>query len=383
MKSAVVKDAKKYITQLLEKGLTADHRYHNLKHTLSVVEASLKLGDHYRLEEEDLEILTLAALFHDAGFTKRYHGHEEVSKEIAANFLKEARYPPQKIEKILGCIEVTKLSVEPRTLLQKIIKDADFNNFSNGSYIEKSEKLRHEWKVFCGLEMEDVECLENNIQFWKKHRFFTGQAQSLFGEEKRASLKILKKRLEKKTKKKKKTNRIADSRSAQMMFKTSLRNHIDLTNIADNKSNIMLSINALIITITMPLLATNIKGNMFLLIPASILLVTCVISIIFATLATRPIKTIGNVEVADIGKEPINLFFFGNFYKMSLDEYRKGMQQVLGDELLLEDSIVLDLFFLGKALGVKFRRLRICYSVFMVGMTLTVIAFAIAFFYTL
>lgn len=174
---------------------------------------------------------------------------------------------------------------------------------------------------------------------------------------------------------------LAGNRSAQMMFKTTLRNHIDLTNIADNKANIMLSINALIITITMPLLASNAQENPFLLFPTSILLTTCVISIIFATLATRPIRTKGFTRLEDLRQGKTNLFFFGNFYKMNLADYKSGIRQVVSDEEILDDTIITDLFFLGKALGTKFYQLRICYSVFMVGVTITVISFAVAFLF--
>ena len=86
---------------------------------------------------------------------------------------------------------------------------------------------------------------------------------------------------------------LADSKSVQVMFKTASRNHIDLTNLADNKANIMLSINAIIITITIPLMPTYLEQDMTLLIPATTLLLTCVVSVIFATLATRPISMKG------------------------------------------------------------------------------------------
>ncbi|RMF21423.1 MAG: HD domain-containing protein [Bacteroidetes bacterium] len=383
MDKELLQKAEQHVRELLEKGLTPDHKYHNVAHTLNVRKAARLLAEHYKLSEEEKEILELAALFHDTGFTRSYQGHEDISKELARQFLEGEGYPPERIQKVLDCIEVTKLGVEPRTLPQKILKDADFNNFENGDYLQKSEDLRHEWKVFCRREMSDREWLENSLEFWESHQFHTEEAESLFGDDKKQNLKALKKKIKKAKKKEAAANQlIAGNRSAQMLFKTSLRNHIDLTNIADNKANIMLSINALIITITMPLLAANLRGNMFLLIPTAILLTTCVLSIIFATLATRPIKTHGSVDVGKIGKEPTNLFFFGNFYKMTLEEYQEGIRRILADEKLLEQTISMDLFYLGKALGAKFSRLRTCYSIFMVGMTLTVIAFALTFFLT-
>jgi len=177
----------------------------------------------------------------------------------------------------------------------------------------------------------------------------------------------------------KKQNGINGNRGAQMMFKTALRNHIDLTSIADNKANIMLSVNALIITITISLLGSKIDTNEFLMLPAIMLMITSVVSIIYATLATRPIKTDGLTAREQIGKETTNLFFYGNFYKMPFEDYKEGIRTIVQDEQQLDDSITSDLYFLGKSLGAKFARLRICYNVFAIGLTLTAIAFAVSF----
>ncbi len=386
MTSSIVNDAEKFVVQLLESGLTPDHRYHHLDHSLFAKEAVLQLGEKYHLEDSDMEALALAALFHDTGFIKTFEGHEEVSIEIATEFLKERNYPTEQLEKVVSCIDTTKMGVVPLTLLQKIMKDGDFNDFGEETYEDKAINLRHEWEVFKGVKMTDEEWLENNWAFWSNHKFYTGEAQVMFGKAKRQNLKKLQKTVEKQSKKKKKELTISEgssilsgNRTAQMIFKTTLRNHIDLTAIADNKANMMLSISALIITITMPMLAGNIKGNTYLLVPISVLLVTCLLSIIFATLATRPVQTSGITDLSKIQEGKTNLFFYGNFYKMGLEEYKDGIREVSASDDILDNSVVMDLYFLGKALGQKFHLLRLCYSVFMIGMTLTVLAFAVSF----
>ncbi|RMG87529.1 MAG: HD domain-containing protein [Bacteroidetes bacterium] len=386
MTNQIIWEAETFVTELFRKELTEDHVYHDLEHTLTAKKAVVVLGHKYQLPEEEIELLALAALFHDTGFTKVYDGHEEESKKIARHFLEEKGYPVEKIERVLDCIEATKMDVEPQTLLQKIMKDADFNTFGIHSYARKSEHLRHEWAVFRGLEMDEEAWLKNNIQFWKGHRFYTGEAEVLFGKAKKKNLKKLGRKYEKKKKKQKKEGKHVQSilegnRSAQMIFKTTLRNHIDLTSIADSKANMMLSISALVITIAMPMLAGNLKGNTFLLTPMTILMITCIGTIIFATLSTRPVKTPGRTDLSKIPEGETNLFFYGNFYKMSLEEYKKGIRAVSSNDDFLDNSVVIDLFYLGKALGKKFQLLRVCYAVFMVGMTLTVLSFAIAFIY--
>lgn len=384
MQTELVKKAEAYVVHLLQKGLSADHKYHDLTHTLSVRNAVLHLANAYRLSDEEKELLELAALFHDTGFTVQYDQHEEKSKEIAEKFLKDQGVPQEKIDTIKQLIEVTKLTAEPNTLLEKLIKDADFNNLS-GDYLSRADALRHEWKVFCGKEMDESSWVDNNFNFWKNHKFYTGEALASYGEEKRKTLKKLKKSRQAALLADNPngvddidlTNAIRLSKSAQMMFKTTLRNQIDLTNIADNKANIMLSINSLLITLGIPLLLPKILEETKLIFPTAILLLTCVLSIIYATMATRPVKMIGFTDPKLVDEGKSNLFFFGNFYRMDIHIYRRLLYKVLSREVLVESSIVNDLYFLGRALGNKYRRLRITYSIFMIGMICTVLAFAI------
>jgi Family of unknown function (DUF5706) len=174
-------------------------------------------------------------------------------------------------------------------------------------------------------------------------------------------------------------NTIGTSKSAQTMFKTALRNHIDLSAIADNKANIMLSVNALIITFALPLLGKEIASNRVLLFPTILLLSVCVVSMIFATMATRPIPMKGYSSMESILAKKSNLFFFGNYYRMSFEEYEQGMNATVADDTILDTTIMRDLFFLGRTLGFKYAHLRKCYTIFMYGIIVTVIAFVVVF----
>ncbi len=380
MADQLIRKAEAYVSELLEKKLSRDHVYHDLRHSLSVRDSAVLIGKRYLLPPQELEALELAALFHDTGFTQTYHNHEDASKNIAAKFLQEEGYPEEKIAKVIDLIEATRITTEPGSLPEKVLKDADFNTNSS-SYLEKSDALRHEWTVFCGNKMNDDEWLNNNLKFWSGHKFYTGEAQALYGEEKRKTLKKLKKQLDRIKGKASDPEHFAISRnkSAQMMFKTTLRNQTDLTKIADNKANIMLSINSLLITFGMPLLASQLEKLPNLIWPGITLLLTCILSIVYATLATRPVRMKGSTDLSKIEQGNTNLFFFGNFFKMTRNEYIMGLKQVTQNEDILDKTIVNDLFFLGRALGQKYRRLRITYNIFMIGMVITVLVFAVIF----
>ena len=113
------------------------------------------------------------------------------------------------------------------------------------------------------------------------------------------------------------------------MYRTAYRTHVNLSSIADNKANIMLSINAIIISITISTLVPNFESNEKLILPTIVLLVVCLGSIIFATLSTRPKVTEGKVTRSDIEQKRSNLLFFGNFYNMPLEDFHWGMTEML------------------------------------------------------
>ena len=377
----IVEAAEAYVRELLSENLSADLHYHHLTHTLAVQEACKQIAAKVELTEEEKEVLELAALFHDTGFTQIYEGHEKVSQEIVKTFLAQYDYPAKRLELVLACIEATYPPNTPVTLLEKIIRDADMFHLSSEDYLKYTEDLRYEWSIFLDENYSDSEWSNLNYKFVKSHIYYTEAAQELFGPQKEKNLKTLKK-MGKQGKKKKKEITIPDissNRSAQMMFKTALRNHLDLSNLADNKANIMLSVNALIITVALPVVGTYVSNNEYLLAPMISMLVTCLVSMIFATFTVRPIKMGGYTDWEKIKAGEANLFFFGNFYRMTYNEYQDGMQQVVSDKDSLESAIMRDLYFLGRSLGIKYRQLRICYTVFMFGIIITVITFAISY----
>lgn len=375
---SIVSLIEQHVTSLLTEKLSEGHTYHNLPHTLAVRKAVLELGRSSQLSDEELEILELSALLHDTGFTEKYTGHEAVSVRIAQELLEAQGYPLEKVNQVLACIAVTAVDRTPHNRLEEIMKDADLSNLGSDRYLEILHGLRQEWARMLSQHYSDTEWFELNYRFFKQHLYYTKAAQDLFSTQFDLNQRRLKK-LANPEKKKKEAPPISENKSAQMMFKTALRNHLDLSSLADNKANIMLSINALILTITMPMAASYIKDNIFLLAPMILLMTTCLCSIVFATLATRPIRMIGHTDISTIKARGANLFFFGNFYEMELPEYKEGMRITVENEDILNDAIMRDLFFLGKSLGVKYRHLRICYTIFLTGIVTTVLVFGVCY----
>ena len=181
--------------------------------------------------------------------------------------------------------------------------------------------------------------------------------------------------------KKKKNDKIQQpDRGVDTLFRVTLNNHTRLSDIADSKANILLSVNAIVISIALSTLVPKLMNpkTAYLMIPTIIMLLSSVISIIFAILATKPNVTFESFNAEDVKSKKVNLLFFGNFYQMSIDAYEEAMQDLIKDRDYLYNSLTRDLYFLGKVLERKYRLLSITYTIFMIGTILSVLAFAYA-----
>ena len=100
---------------------------------------------------------------------------------------------------------------------------------------------------------------------------------------------------------------------------------------------------------------------------------------ILSIIATRPNITSGEFTKEDVKNKEVNLTFFGNFHKMKLEDFEWAIDELIKDKDYVYKSLTKDLYFLGKVLDRKYRILRVTYTIFMTGMIISVIAFAVSF----
>ena len=374
MDTSIIEKVKRHVEATFREKVPSEYKYHDLEHTRRVVNSVQELSENAELDEEQKEVAILAAYFHDLGFSIDPDNHEYHSKILAGEFLSSENYPSEKIRKVVHAIEATKMNWSGQDKFCGMIRDADLSGLAAPDYDKLNEKLRQELSFRDNAEISREEWIEKNIEFLKNHDYITDEAKELYAKGKKKNLKKLKKK-SKKIKNKK--SAISNSKSAQTQFKTALRNHIDLSAMADNKANIMLSVNAVIITVGLPLLIDKATLNPELYIPTIILAIVCLVSMIFATLSTRPIQMKGVTDSDQIHEKKSNLFFFGNYYKMKVEDYERAIKEVSVDEEILDSSIIRDLFFLGKSLGRKFDYLRWCYNFFMYGIAAAVLSYLV------
>lgn len=405
--------ARSHVTEIFTRQVKPELVFHNLEHTEDVVEACSYMADFYKLEDEDRLVLLLSAWFHDTGYANgEAVGHEERSVQTAKEFLdSQPDVDEEIIQKISSNIRATKMPQSPLTQLEKILCDADLYHLAADDYKARNQLLRQEQMYLLNTKISKKDWRRNNITFLEAHKYFTEYGDQKLEPKKQRNLVALNK-LSKADKTKggkeeeeqedekqtgtdeaifpyisqpdqfdlldEKTKQKNTERGIQTMFRTTSNNHFELSALADGKANIMISVNAIIISVVLTVLLVRLPFYPQYIVPTIILMVVCLSAMIFAILATRPSVSSGRFSEDDIRKKQANLLFFGNFHRMKLEEYEWGMNEMLKDREYLYNSMIKDIYFLGVVLARKYRLLRVAYTIFMWGLIATVIAFAAA-----
>ena len=384
-----------YVFSLFKDNPNANLIYHDYLHTTEVVAAAKEIGKGHKLEREDMEALLLAAWFHDTGYLGGRDGHEKRSCEHFQTFLQTHEYSEAQAARIPGIIMATEMPQTPDSLLGEILADADLSGLGKKRYEERSMQLRTEMELQNGETYSDLEWVQGELDFLMSHSYHTRWAHIEYGNRKAQNIALRRQDLIKLNAREEEKNTKAERRKAELkikekkevtpdrgietMFRTSLRNHISLSAIADNKANIMLSINAIIISIVFSSLVPQFDDNPHLILPTGVLVLVCLLAMIFAILSTRPKVTSGKFTTKDIENKTSNLLFFGNFHDMELKDFQWGMDEMMHDKDFLYGTMVRDFYYLGKVLSRKYKYLRICYLIFMFGMIASVAAYLIGF----
>ena len=188
---SILEEARNFVFDLFQSASLQKYAYHNLSHTLSVVAAGKYLGRQHDLSLSDLEILELAALFHDTGYLHHWQGHEEASAEIACQFLRNQTYAEERIEQVIACILATKMPQRPGNLLERIICDSDLFHLTQDTYLSKAFLLREEMEETRGRFLSDAMFLNSEVRFLSQHQFKTAFVQKQFAHQKAKNIGLL------------------------------------------------------------------------------------------------------------------------------------------------------------------------------------------------
>ena len=174
---------------------------------------------------------------------------------------------------------------------------------------------------------------------------------------------------------------LGQTRGVETLFRTSYRVNMDLTALADSKANIMISINGLMVSILIASIAPKVDANPWLLIPTSVFLVGCLISLIFAVLSARPRVQSRVISLEESRRHHTNLLFFGNFAHLTQDDFLMAMKERMADPVDLYTMMLSDVYGIGSVLQRKYALLRASYGAFIVALVVGVAGFIGVFSY--
>lgn len=396
MANNIYKLVEEHVSNLFETNKDPKLFFHSLTHTKETVKRAEEIAAHYKLTEKEMLAVYIAAWFHDTGriFTGPEH-HEEKSAELVRSFMQINCPDDELIQTVEGCILATRAAAVPSTLIQQIVKDADTYHLGTKEFKKTNKLVRKE--IAIDTQMSKMEFDVKTLEFLEHHKFYTSYCIELLNKGKEENIERLRRKLAENTVKQdenklfgttvkekdpkidKQTSSLI-SKGIQTMLRLASQNNLRLSEMADRKANILISVNAIIISVSISVLFRKFETDPFLVVPTIVFLTSSVITIVLSILATRPNITGGNFSKEDITNKKVNLLFFGNFYKASLDDFKWGMGIMMRDPEYLYGSLIKDVYYLGVVLGKKYKLLRIAYNIFMAGIVISVIAFTIAVF---
>jgi predicted metal-dependent HD superfamily phosphohydrolase len=395
----ILDDVKTHVEHLFQTGANEQLVYHNLTHTEHVVKHAIEIGNYYQLSDRDFFIVQCACWFHDVGYLDGRDQHEKKGAESAASFLRGVGLDEESIQEIQGCIMATKMPQSPKNLLQQIVCDADLYHLGSDGFKERNKLMRKETIAVCNKEIDKNLWRLGTLQLLEAHHYHTQYCIDKLTARKNETMHALKVQIqesfnlssppseamaateEKTTAKDKKKKDDKDSRpekGIETMFRITSNNHQRLSDMADNKAHIMISINSIILSVVLSVLLRKLEDNEHLILPTVTLLLICLVTMVFSILATRPSVPPGRFTPEEVLEKKPNLLFFGNFYRMSLRDYNDAMEKMMENRDYLYGSLIKDIYSQGIVLGRKYRLLRIAYNVFMFGIIVSVLGFILA-----
>lgn len=357
--------------------------FHTYDHTEAVVKKTKEIAEEANLNGEAREDLLLAAWFHDTGFVEDPQNHEKKSAAIAGKFLDEKQWPKARTERIKEWIQSTTEGVEPKAKEAKILHDADWSFLGRKRFFRRAELLRLEEERLYDKKYTHREWQQKMLDLQLSTDFYTPEANDLFGTRKNKNIVKQRKKLVKANKKtvRKKTGKNF-GRGIDTLYRITLRNHVNLSNIADGKANMIISINTLVLSILitagtagMSFEKFSIADNLDVIAPVVVLMLTALLAIIFAVFSAMPKVGGTDVNMEKVRQKKVSLLFFGNFLKVEREEFVNYLSSLKTDQNDLYDDLSRDLYNLGQVLKKKYRLLNYSYWAFVGGLVVSFLTF--------
>lgn len=190
-----VEKAMAHVKAVLERGIPSWAVYHGLDHTLETVENCKEIARALQFDPESLDVLLIAAWFHDIGYVEGVDGHERRSMESAEAFLKKEGCSEEFRWRVVSAIRATKIPQDPKNIVDAALCDADVMHVGKESFFPRSALLRQEMENRDKRTFTEEEWYRYNINFVSAHAFHTGYVREALEKQHAENLRILRSKL--------------------------------------------------------------------------------------------------------------------------------------------------------------------------------------------
>ena len=388
-KESTVSRAEDYVRHHFNEGLNPIYLFHNFAYSEEIADKAKVLSEAAGVDDRTKELLQIAGLFYPLGYVDGPENFTQRSAEELRKFGERENYD-------IGAADQWILAVpdanDDSNLETRLLHDAVWNWLGRKRYDRRSDLLQLEREAIDGKQGDPVVFGQEMQDFLLKFDYLTDEGKKEFDKRRRKNVskqqsnnyKVQQKEVKAKTGKN-------FGRGIDTMYRTAFRNHINLSRIADDKANMMISINTIILSI---LIAVSGAGLSFFedlfftspefLAPIIILLMSSLTAVVFAVFSARPKVTEYRIKKTSLlESKEASLLYFGNFLKIEKSDFIKYLSTMKMDQDSLYDDLARDLYDLGQVLHRKYLLLTISYNTFIGGLALAVITFLSVYIWNL
>lgn len=380
---ATVEKAVTRVRHLLTEELSPNYLFHNHNRTAERYELVQPFAEAMELSEEETLQLQIATLFMDTGYVHSAEEHEQHSADMAREFLLEEGAEEEFIQQVEELILSTRWGKEPDGPLQKILHDIQWAFLGEKRFFGLADLLRLEWENIHKKEIDEFDWAQRMQRMLVEKNYYTAYAR-----EENLSRKIkniAKQRAEvikaEKVQIRHKTGK-EFGRGVDTVYRVTLRNHINLSRIADGKANMIISINTVVLSVLITAGSAGfttykdqITENLHLLAPVVILMLSSLTAVVFAVLSALPKVSSQPFSEEDLKEHKVSLLYFGNFLQLSKDDFVGYLRELKKDQEILYDDLSRDLYTLGMVLKKKYQLLTMAYRIFVMGLVVSLVTF--------
>jgi len=393
----LLRDTAIHIADSIPETVSGTSHLHNYSATVKMVQTCDLISVQTELGKQDRMKILLSAWFLYAGYANNPENYQNLSAELAVKYYTEKGLDPDSIEEIKESILSTCYPQQPVTVGAQVLCDAEKSWFADKSFFNMLKQYKKEKKSRINNEISNEEWLKENIAILENHIYFTPFSRKMFEKKKEknkallegklAALQISESEIQEPDLPAKNEESIQQSlagevkleRGVESLFRNTSRNQIHLIRLSDYKANLIISINSIIISVILSVLVIRLDANKYLELPTLLLILTSVITILIAVSATRPKINIDSQDKEHFKAAKDNLLYFGNFYKMPFKEYNQVIKETIVDREELYNRLSMDIYHQGIMLAKKFKQINLSYSVFIIGLTLSILVFIVSF----